>query len=440
MRLLQKKSRIGDFHHVVIHSSIIRPAANEFIQEYLKRLHTGVWEPIHPLLNDVLNETFGIMVYQEDVSRVAVHMAGFSHVEADALRKIMSKKDKEHILKEYYGRFEAGARARGVAPGDIKEVWRMITSFSGYSFCKPHSASYARVSFQAAYLKTHFPAEFMAAVISNQGGFYATFAYVSESRRLHLEILPPDIIQSDIAWKGQGRTLRVGLMAIKALSAVTMAAILRERSIRPFSDLDDFFSRVRPHENEARALILAGALDCFAPGHSRSALLWAFSAFSARRKKTETIFMGIPEKTSPVRLSFPALPPENELDRLRREFSVLGFLCSCHPMVLYAPVLNGRNIIKGCDLPKHIGNRVRFAGWLLTGKVVRTKLGDPMEFLTFEDETAIIETVFFPKVYLRFCHLLNHGRPYLLTGTVESDWGAVTLSVEGVKLMDVTRL
>ena len=202
-RLLQKKSKVGDFDHVVIHSSIIRPAANEFIQEYIKRLHTGIWDPIHPLLADVLEETYGIMVFQEDVSRVAVRMAGFTHAQADGLRKIMSKKDKERALADYYNRFRDGALKNHVTSQDIDRVWDMITSFSGYSFCKPHSASYARVSFQAAYLKTHYPAEFMAAVISNQGGFYSTFAYVSEARRMGVTIRQPDVNTSGIHWKGQ---------------------------------------------------------------------------------------------------------------------------------------------------------------------------------------------------------------------------------------------
>ncbi|MCU0613954.1 MAG: DNA polymerase III subunit alpha, partial [Desulfobacterales bacterium] len=135
MRLLQQKSGVGDFEHLVIHSSIIRPAANDFIREYIRRLHGGSWDPIHPFLEDVLTETFGIMVYQEDVSKVAVSLAGFSHAEADGLRKIMSKKDREHHLQDYYIRFAESAAARGVTKDQIAAVWDMMMSFSGYSFC-----------------------------------------------------------------------------------------------------------------------------------------------------------------------------------------------------------------------------------------------------------------------------------------------------------------
>ncbi len=151
-RLLQQRARQGDFGHLVIHSSIIRPAANEFIREYLRRLHGGQWQPLHPLVAGVLDETYGIMVYQEDVSRVAVQF-GFSHADADRLRKIMSKKDKQRQLKDYQTQFFAAAAERGVSDEIAGRIWAMMMSFDGYSFCKPHSASYARVSFQAAYLK-----------------------------------------------------------------------------------------------------------------------------------------------------------------------------------------------------------------------------------------------------------------------------------------------
>jgi len=427
MRLLQKKSKIGDFNHVVIHSSIIRPAANEFIQEYIKRLHTGEWEPLHPLMEEVLNETFGIMVFQEDVSRVAVNLAGFTHAQADGLRKIMSKKDKAQKLRDYHSQFAAGAAAKGLTKPDIQRIWNMIISFSGYSFCKPHSASYARVSFQAAYLKTHYPAEFMAAVISNQGGFYSTFAYVSEARRMGVKILGPDIHRSNIKWKGAGHRLRVGFLSIKNLSAATMESIIKERKTSKFTSLENFFIRVRPREDDVQPLVHSGCLDLFKGSKSRSALLWAFSSWHQKKsqQKEPSLFDQVQEA-----IPIPELPPDLPMDILRREFSVLGFLCHCHPILLYAQAIEQKKTVKAMDLPRHIGQRVGFAGWLITGKVVKTKHGDPMKFLTFEDETGTIETVFFPKPYARFCHMLDYGRPYFLFGKVESDWGAVTLTVE----------
>src|SRR5207249_2948445 len=164
--------------------SIIRPAANDYIREYVRRLRGGAYTPLHPILDEVLRDSYGIMCYQEDVSRVAIRMAGFTDAEADGLRKVLSKKWAGKRVEDYGRRFAQEAAARGVAPGVIDAVWRMILSFSGYSFCKPHSASYALVSFMSAYLKAHHPAEFMAAVLANGGGYYSAFAYASECRRM----------------------------------------------------------------------------------------------------------------------------------------------------------------------------------------------------------------------------------------------------------------
>ncbi len=426
MRLLQQKAGVGDFDHLVIHSSIIRPAANDCIQEYIRRLHGGWWQPIHPLLDDVLDETFGIMVYQEDVSRAATALAGFDAAEADGLRKIMSKKDRRRQLEDFRQRFEDGARKRGVSRRQVDAVWAMMMSFCGYSFCKPHSASYARVSFQAAFLKVHFPAEFMAAVISNQGGFYSTFAYVSEARRLGVGILPPDVVRSRRRWRGRQKEIRVGLMAVKGLSSGTIERIVAQRGIEPYRSVDDFFARVRPAEDEARALIHCGALDRLARPHTRAQVLWQYSRWrrADARRTTPRLFdepdIGLPP---------PDLPPDRPLERLRREFRALGFLCDRHPMVLFAETARRAQTVKAADLPRRLGRRVRFAGWLITGKVVHTRKGDPMEFLTFEDDTGIVETTFFPGTYNRFCHLVDRGRPYLLQGQVEQNWGATTLTV-----------
>ena len=428
-RLLQKKAKVGDFEHLVIHSSIIRPAANEFIREYVRRLHGGHWEPIHPLLKDVLDETYGIMVYQEDVSKTAVALAGFSHADADGLRKIMSKKDKVRKLRDYKARFTSGARSKGVCDEQIEAIWNMMISFEGYSFCKPHSASYARVSFQAAYLKTHYPAEFIAAVISNQGGFYSTFAYVSEARRMGVKIMPPDVNKSDIRWKGNAGVIQVGLLSIKHLSTETQQRIVKQRKTKPYSSMTDFLKQVQPDDTEARSLIHAGAFGTLHPKENRAELLWELACWQKTRsiqlKKTD--LFGIGQDTDK-----PSLPPESELKRLRQEFAVLGFLCDRHPMTLYADQLKGKGIVNARDLSRFVGRQVKVAGLLITGKVVRTKHGDPMEFLTFEDETGLIEATFFPKTYHRFCSMLDKCRPFILHGKVEADFGAITLTAKQV--------
>ncbi|MDY6824605.1 MAG: DNA polymerase III subunit alpha [Thermodesulfobacteriota bacterium] len=429
-RLLQQKSGTGDFAHLVIHSSIIRPAANDYIQEYLKRLHGAPWDPIHPLLAGVLDETFGIMVYQEDVSRAAVAVAGFSHADADGLRKVMSKKDKAHILNDFHERFVQGARKKHIPEAKISEIWEMMMSFSGYSFCKPHSASYAKVSFQAAWLKVHYPAEFMAAVISNQGGFYSTFAYVSEAMRAGISVLPPDVNRSGIKWQGKAQYIRVGFLSIRGLSCRTMEKTIAQRKKKEFTGVTDYLERVRPGTSETRALIQCGAFDALHPGVSRTMIMWELAHHDKARQ---------PDASEPLLFAMPPsplVPPpemsEDPLKRRRQEFQVLGFLCDSHPMTLYRETLETKQVVKASHMRRHAGQHICMAGWLITGKVVRTKHGDPMEFLTFEDETDSFETTFFPGVYTRFCHMIDKGRPYLLQGTVDENWGAVTLTVQNV--------
>ncbi len=429
-RLLQQKSGVGDYEHMVIHTSIIRPAANRWINEYLARLKGEPWEAIHPLLEGVLDETYGIMVYQEHVSLAAVALAGFDHADADGLRKVMARKDRDKKLLDYFQRFATGARARDVTDAQIEIVWDMILSFDGYSFCKPHSASYIRVSFQAAYLKAHHSAAFMAAVISNQGGFYSTFAYVSEARRLGVDILPPDVNESGIRWTAGKDWIRVGLMAVKHLSANTQARIVSERVRAPYQSLTDFLNRVRPDDEEARSLIHAGAFATLHPNTSHAALAWELATWRKERRRTkqQQDLFAQPAKTATP----PKFPPDNDIARLRREFAALGFLCDRHPMTLFADTLKHRNMVKANDLSNHAGKRVSVAGMLITGKVVSTHKGDPMEFVTFEDETGVIETTFFPRVYERFCSILDYGHPFILTGKVDEQFGACTLTVEEV--------
>ncbi len=425
MRLLEQKAATGDFEQIVIQSSIIRPAANDFVREYVRRFHGGTWKPLCPEIKDVLDETYGLMVYQEDVSKVAVALAGFSHADADGLRKVMSKKDRELRLRDYKKAFISGCTARGVTREAIEQMWQMMMSFDGYSFCKPHSASYARVSFQAAYLKCHYPAQFMAAVLSNQGGYYSTFAYVSEAKRLGVKILHPDVNESRFHWVGSQKTLRVGLQAIQGLSAPFIARILKQREQQPYTTPGDFFSRTQPADNEAVALIHAGALDRLSANMNRTMIRWQWAHFQRllEDKKSMSLFeLVLP---APPHLAAPHLQ-----DMLRREYAVLGFLCQYHPLQFARKRKTRKGLVTVSTLKQRVGQRVRCAAWLLTGKLVSTRTGEAMEFLTFEDETAQIETTFFPKTYSKYASVLKSGRGYLLTGLVEEDYGAITLTVD----------
>ena len=423
-RQLQEKAGVGDYPHLVIHSSIIRPAAHRFINEYVERLHGKPYDPIHPALAETLKETLGIMVYQEDVTRAAMALAGFDTVEADGLRKSLSKKRPGKKLEAYRKQFFSGALSRGVSASVIEEVWEMILSFAGYSFCKPHSASYALVSFKSAYLRVHHPAEFMAAVISNGGGYYSTFAYLSEARRMGLAILPPDINASGIAYSGTGRELRVGFMQIKGLREKSLEAILAARQAEgPFHSLEDFLWRVAIDISEIKLLIRAGCFDSVGGGCHRVQLLWKLLQLYQTKKKVLSLgFAG----TAPW---VPSLADYSESEKIQNEWEIFGLLFSRHPLELYTAELATIPHLKARDISANVGRRVRMVAWLITSKTVWTKNDDPMSFISFEDETAIFETVFFPRAYGEYAPRLNDHEPFILEGVLQDDHGSVSLHV-----------
>ena len=357
---------------------------------------------------------------------------GLEAGDADTLRKVLSWKSKER-LADYRTRFYKGCRRRGVSSRVVDAVWEMIESFGGYSFCKPHSASYALVSFKSAYLKAHYPAEFMAAVISNGGGYYSTFAYISEARRLGLKVLGPDANASDINYQGKDRTLRVGLMQLKGMPQDVLETIIKERRRNgPFHSLDAFCQRIAPEPAAARILVQSGTLDSIAGGLNRPQMLWRFYG-EGRDKAVGDSFSLLPKGAGSV--EWPQVRDYDHLTKLSHERETLGFILSVHPLRLFSQRISasGRRIVPANQLHQHVGQRVTLAAWFITGKEVITRNGDPMEFISFEDETAIFETTFFPKAYQRFCQILDMNRGYLLTGRVEEQHGTVSLNVADVR-------
>jgi error-prone DNA polymerase len=428
----------------VVVTSIIRPASNQSIHTWVSRLKGEPWQAPHPLLEPVLAETLGVMVFQEQLSQAAIHLAGFEPGEADTLRKVVTKKHREKKLRDFHERFAQGAAARGVSAEVIEEVWQMMMGFDGYSFCKPHSASYTLVAYQSAYLRAHYPAEFMAAVISNGGGYYSTFGYISEARRMGLRVLGPDINLSALKYTGREREIRVGLMQVQTLSREAKKAILNERSrYGPFKSLDDFLQRVgsRLHLEDARILIKAGCFDAVSGGLDRPALLWRALAFFEQAREPKQISLwtkaGLsaagPQRSDPKAA---ATASYSEEVRLRHELDSLGLLLSVHPLDRFAAVLKKIAYVRARDLERWKGKRVTMIGWLVTAKTVQTKEGDPMKFVSFEDPTGIYEAVFFPKAYHQYCHLLSGARPYLLKGKVGEDCGSLGLVVDWVGFLD----
>ncbi len=487
-RLLLRKMRSGDFPHLVVASSIIRPAANRCIREYLRRLRGEPYDTLHPLAEAPLRETLGIMVYQEDVARVAVSVAGFTPEEADGLRKVLSKKDRLTRLDAWRERFFAGGRERGVGKVALDALWEMVLSFEGYSFCKAHSASYAMVSYRLAYLKVRYPLEFMISVINNGGGFYAAQIYLNAVRRMGFRVLGPDVNTSARLCRIEDGALRVGLSAVKDLPAEWTGALLDERERGgPFAGLFEFIRRAGPGMAELRTLIRSGALDAAGAPWNRPKMFWA--AFHAAGDGGPHRTGGLPRReehrrrgpggragSSPGRLLsgppelpegrggaegqgnpagrgggwnvppgelFPdLLPPESIADylpstKLRDEAETLGMIISCHPVEVFLPraerLRAGQELPPAADsrdLPARIGSRVSAAGTLAAGKEVRTRDSRDMLFLSFEDGYGMFEAVLFPDVYTACREELMGGSAFLVLGLVQEEFGAVTLEVE----------
>jgi DNA-directed DNA polymerase III PolC len=445
MRGLLRKLRCRSFPALVAASSIIRPgiSSSGMMSAYIERHHWAVrhggahddsWY-LHPAMRELLAETYGVMTYQEDVMKVAEAIAGIGPAESDGMRRAMTKKRAHQRLERYGERFVAGAVAHGTPRATAEELWRQIESFSGYSFCKAHSASYAEVSFRSAYLRAHFPAEFMAAVLANYGGFYATFAYVAEARRMGLRVALPDVNLADASFTGADGTVRVGLGQVGGLGSEAVRRLLAARAGGgPFAGQDELLARVALQPKELDALIRAGALDRLPDGMTRPERMRAAALWARRRRDPAHGAGGL----------FPAAaarrpPPAPEYDRrtqLLQEWQALDFLVSAHPLQLFADAIRAAGAVPARELDRHIDQRVRLVGWQVTQKPIRTRAGKPMMFLSFEDTTALYETVLFPQQYRRLAPWTLTRGPYLVEGVPRDEHGAITVEVQELRLLD----
>ena len=423
-RLLCEKSRAETFDLLVLNTSIIRPASNKFIRVYLERLHGASWEPLDPSLRDVLADTFGVMVYQEDVVNVSATFAGMPLASGDGLRKALSKKRPVKALASYAEEFFAGALALGRDPEVAKRVWENVLSFAGYSFCKGHSCSYIQVAQQSCFLRANHPAEFFAAVLANGGGFYAPFAYVAEAMRLGIRILPPDVNASEHRTTGRGPVIRVGLQFVKGLSEDAARCIV-DSARRPYATLADFRARTGLKPDDLRLLIKVGALDSIAEGMTRPQMLWQTDSRADAQPGGLFPVGGRPGRPS----TLPPLPEYTPTRRREAECALLGFATDCHPMALWRERLRTFRLVKSTDLTTCVGEHVLCAGMLTTAKPVHTKDDEPMQFATFDDGDGLIEAVIFPDVHRTRGHVLFDQGPFLLRGKVEEEFGAVTLTV-----------
>ncbi|MBN2467911.1 MAG: DNA polymerase III subunit alpha [Deltaproteobacteria bacterium] len=417
MRRLLVMAGKSDYPHLVALSSIIRPAANKVIIEYVRRLRGGGWKELHPLVEDILAENLGIMIYQEDVARIAGGIAGFTEAEADYFRKILSKKTRDGLATQKE-KFYCGALRKEVPTKVIDALWEMIASFEGYSFCKAHSASYALVSFKAAYLKAHFPTEFMAAVLTNGGGFYSPRAYLSEIERMGFAVLPPDVNESEKGYTGTGRGVRVGLAHIRGVSRRCLETIIEGRNKRRFESFFDFSTRVKLGKPDCLLLLKAGALDSIGKELGRIGMAWCIKAQGTGDELAVT--SGLPTGDIPVAI------------KCSQEMEALGFPVFSHPLDFFRERVSGLRTqpIPAKALSRHLGKRVTMVGIPIAQKNVHTKTGEPMEFVSLEDLTDVFEATLFPSVYRQFCRNVSLYRPVVIRGVVESMFSAFSIRVE----------
>ena len=286
MRNLLQMMQASNIRDVIMGLSLIRPGpSGSGMKELFIRRRMGMEKTTYlaPQLEKVLGDTHGVMLYQEDILKVAEAVAGFTLAEGDVLRKGISKKRDPARFKEMQDRFLKGSAANGVEPEAAQRIWDLICNFASYSYCKAHATTYGHISYQATYLKAHYPAEFLAAVMSNQAGFYETREYLEEARRFGVKILLPDINRSGFFFRAKGGVIRIGLMQIRGFSRTSIKSLVRARQTYPFTSLADFCRRVKISHPEIENLILCGAMDGF--DQTRPELLWRLKLMRSEKRK-----------------------------------------------------------------------------------------------------------------------------------------------------------
>lgn len=425
MRGLLSKLRCNDYLTLVAASSIIRPGVSKsgMMKAYIQRFHqqTGI-DYLHPVMEQQLKETYGVMVYQEDVLKVGHHYGGLDLADADVLRRMMSGKyrHKKH-LDEIKDKFFGNAAQKGYPEATTLEVWRQMESFAGYSFSKAHSASYAVESYQSLFLKTYFPIEFMVAVINNFGGFYATWLYVNELQKEGATVHIPCVNKSTGYTTVKGTDVYLGFAHVKDLEHKTVNAIVQERNLKgPYSSLDEFVLRTRISLEQLLILLRLNALRF--TGIDKKVLMWeAHALFSTKPPTATSVLFNEPRRS----FTLPRLS-SHPLEAAYDEIDLLGFPVS----ISYFDLLKTayRSPVKAYHLTQMTGQIVRILGRYVTEKYVRTITRKEMRFGTFlDDEGNFFDTVNFPRSLEQYPFT---GRGiYLILGKVVSEFGFPSVEV-----------
>ena len=405
MRMLLKKLKVDTYLGLVAASSIIRPGVSNsgMMREYILRFTDPERrQDAHPVLLDIMPDTFGVMVYQEDVIKVAHYFAGLSLGEADVLRRGMSGKFRSREeFKRVENQYFENCKARGYSLELAQDIWRQIESFAGYAFAKGHSASYAVESYQSLYLKAHYPLEYMVAVINNFGGFYSTEFYVHEARKLGGIVEAPCVQQGDYPTVIHGTTIYLGFILLNGLDETIGVTIGRERQEGgSFSSLTDFIDRVHIGIEQLTLLIRIGAFRF--TGIAKQTLLWEAHHMLKGHKPSAvpatmpSLFKGT---VSSHDYKVPLLE-QSALERAFDEIELLGFPLADPFSLADEPLDQGTTAV---ELPEKLGHFVIAYGYLVTVKDTKTQKGDRMNFATFVDQNGdFLDSVHFPNIAAQF--------------------------------------
>ncbi len=425
MRGLLTKLQTSTYLELVAASSIIRPGVSSggMKEEYIKRHRDpSRRQQAHPVLYEILKETYGVMVYQEDVLKVAHYFAGLSLEEADVLRRGMSgKKTAKGQMEAIEAKFRRNCREKGYDKQLIDEVWEQIAAFAGYAFPKGHSASYAVESYQSLYLKRYFPLEFMVAALNNGGGFYDVETYIQEIRRCGGRVHPPCVNRSDHPTSIRGKDIYLGLGYLKELEVDCIRRIIENRQFfGPFRSLDDFLDRVPVSMDQLAILLKVNAFRF--TGEDKHHLLWKahFKLNRLKGKLQQPRLFAFPQRE----FELPALMQSRLIDAYD-QLEVLGFNLYNHFELLKHPM---EPAVKASQLAGYVGKKIYIYGDLIVTRRVRTSNNKYICFSTFYDsELTVFDTVQFPTEAERYP--VRSKGIYLCCATVIEEWGYISLQV-----------
>ena len=423
------------FEDIIIEVALVRPGPiqGNMVHPYLKR-RKGL-EPVtyaHPALEPPLSETLGVIIFQEQVIKVAIAVAGFSPAEADQLRRAMSRSRSDEAMAALRERFLDGAQANGMDRETAGEIFHQLAGFAGFGFCKSHAAAFALVAYQTLYLKAYFAPEFYCGLLNHQPmGFYSPEVLVSDARLHGVEALPPDINHSQDACtlerkgtalsnqppEGAGDlAIRLGLRYVHSLGEFWRGRILERRGEQPFRDLRDLCQRSCLPRSMAENLIRAGVVDRF--GRRRD-LLWKLGALDYREES-----LGIEVPVVPA-----ALPALREAERLGWEYELLGLAPGDHVMRLYRQKLQARGVLTSSELTERSdGQMVQVAGMVVVRQRPPTAKGHV--FITLEDESGLTNLIIRPQVYERYKDTLRNRSLLMVTGKLQREGQAISVLVQ----------